>query len=232
MVKKGVLKLRLLVVEDEKTLANLIKEGLEEEGFSVDVAYDGQEGLFMAQNEPFDLVVLDIMLPETDGIEILKSMRKNKINTPVLMLTAKSDVEDKVSALNIGADDYLTKPFSFDELLARIKAVLRRNFKEASNIIRIADLKLDLSTREVERAGKKIDLTAREYALLEYLVLNKNRLLTRTDITEHIYNYEFDFDSNVVDVTVTRLRKKIDKDFEKKLIHTVRGAGYMIKGEE
>ncbi len=232
MVKKGVLKLRLLVVEDEKTLANLIKEGLEEEGFSVDVAYDGQEGLFMAQNEPFDLVVLDIMLPETDGIEILKSMRKNKINTPVLMLTAKSDVEDKVSALNIGADDYLTKPFSFDELLARIKAVLRRNFKEASNIIRIADLKLDLSTREVERAGKKIDLTAREYALLEYLVLNKNRLLTRTDITEHIYNYEFDFDSNVVDVTVTRLRKKIDKDFEKKLIHTVRGAGYMIKEEE
>ncbi len=224
--------MRLLVVEDEKTLANLIKEGLEEEGFSVDVAYDGQEGLFMAQNEPFDLVVLDIMLPETDGIEILKSMRKNKINTPVLMLTAKSDVEDKVSALNIGADDYLTKPFSFDELLARIKAVLRRNFKEASNIIRIADLKLDLSTREVERAGKKIDLTAREYALLEYLVLNKNRLLTRTDITEHIYNYEFDFDSNVVDVTVTRLRKKIDKDFEKKLIHTVRGAGYMIKEEE
>ncbi len=224
--------MRLLVVEDEKTLADLIKEGLEEEGFSVDVAYDGQEGLFMAQNEPFDLVVLDIMLPETDGIEILKSMRKNKITTPVLMLTAKSDVEDKVSALNIGADDYLTKPFSFDELLARIKAVLRRNFKEASNIIRIADLKLDLSTREVERAGKKIDLTAREYALLEYLALNKNRLLTRTDITEHIYNYEFDFDSNVVDVTVTRLRKKIDKDFEKKLIHTVRGAGYMIKEEE
>ncbi len=224
--------MRLLVVEDEKTLADLIKEGLEEEGFSVDVAYDGQEGLFMAQNEPFDLVVLDIMLPEIDGIEILKSMRNNKITTPVLMLTAKSDVEDKVSALNIGADDYLTKPFSFEELLARIKAVLRRNFKEASNIIRIADLKLDLSTREVERAGKKIDLTAREYALLEYLALNKNRLLTRTDITEHIYNYEFDFDSNVVDVTVTRLRKKIDKDFKKKLIHTVRGAGYMIKEEE
>ncbi len=224
--------MRLLVVEDEKTLADLIKEGLEEEGFSVDVAYDGQEGLFMAQNEPFDLVVLDIMLPEIDGIEILKSMRNNKITTPVLMLTAKSDVEDKVSALNIGADDYLTKPFSFEELLARIKAVLRRNFKEASNIIRIADLKLDLSTREVERAGKKIDLTAREYALLEYLALNKNRLLTRTDITEHIYNYEFDFDSNVVDVTVTRLRKKIDKDFKKKLIHTVRGVGYMIKEEE
>ncbi len=224
--------MRLLVVEDEKTLADLIKEGLEEEGFSVDVAYDGQEGLFMAQNEPFDLVVLDIMLPEIDGIEILKSMRNNKITTPVLMLTAKSDVEDKVSALNIGADDYLTKPFSFEELLARIKAVLRRNFKEASNIIRIADLKLDLSTREVERAGKKIDLTAREYALLEYLALNKNRLLTRTDITEHIYNYEFDFDSNVVDVTVTRLRKKIDKDFKKKLIHTVRGAGYMIKEEK
>jgi len=223
--------LRLLVVEDEKTLADLIKEGLEEEGFSVDVAYDGQEGLFMAQNEPFDLVVLDIMLPEIDGIEILKNMRRNNITTPVLMLTAKSDVEDKVSALNIGADDYLTKPFSFDELLARIKAVLRRNFKEASNIIRIADLKLDLSTREVERAGKKIELTAREYALLEYLALNKNRLLTRTDITEHIYNYEFDFDSNVVDVTVTRLRKKIDKNFEKKLIHTVRGAGYMIKEE-
>ncbi len=223
--------MRLLVVEDEKTLAKLIKEGLEEEGFSVDLAYNGEDGKFMAENEPFDMIILDIMLPKISGVEILKSMRKKGIKTPVLMLTAKNDVEDKVSALNIGADDYLTKPFSFDELLARIKAVIRRNFNEASNIIEISDLKIDLSTHEVKRANKSVELTAREYALLEYIALNKGKLLTRTDISEHIYNYEFDCDSNVIDVTITRLRKKIDKDFEKKLIHTVRGAGYILKEE-
>ncbi len=221
--------MRILVVEDEKTLADLIKEGLEEESYSVDVAYDGEEGLFMAENEPFDIVVLDIMLPKINGIEILKSMRTKGIKTPVLMLTAKSEVEDKVSALNIGADDYLTKPFSFAELLARIKAILRRNFNEASSIIKISDLEINLSTHEVKRGGMSIELTSKEYALIEYFALNKNKLLTRTDISEHIYNYDFDFDSNVIDVLVNRVRKKIDKDFEKKLIHTVRGSGYILK---
>ena len=169
------------------------------------------------------------MLPKLNGIELLKILRKKGIETPVLMLTAKSDIEDKVLGLNSGADDYLTKPFSFDELLARIKAVLRRKFNMADNILKIDTLKINLSTHEVTRDKMPIELTAKEYSLLEYLALNKNKLLTRAEITEHIYNYEFDLDSNVVDVMITRLRKKIDKGFDKKLIVTVRGAGYMIK---
>jgi len=221
--------MRVLIVEDEKTLANLIKEGLEDESFSVDIAYDGEEGLFLAENEPYDIIVLDIMLPKIDGIELLRRIRENRIKTPVLLLTAKSAIEDKVEGLNSGADDYLTKPFSFEELLARIRAILRRAFGETRNIVKVADLELNLDTHEVKRAGRKIELSSREYALLEYLVLNKNKLLTRTQITEHIYDYYFEFDSNVIDVTVARLRKKIDKGFEKKLIYTVRGAGYMVK---
>ncbi len=223
--------MRVLVVEDEKTLADLIKSGLEDEGYSVDTAYDGEDGLFLSENEPFDIIILDIMLPKINGLEILKTLREKGIKTPVLMLTAKSNVEDKVQGLNSGADDYLTKPFSFDELLARIKAVLRRNFNEASNTINIADLSINLSTHEVVRGAETIKLTAKEYMLLEYMSLNKNKLLSRSDIIEHIYNYDFDLDSNVVDVMITRLRRKIDKDFDKKLIYTVRGAGYMVKEE-
>ncbi len=221
--------MRVLVVEDEKMLAELIKSGLEDENYSADLAFDGEEGLFLAKNEPFDVIILDIMLPKLNGIELLKILRKKGIETPVLMLTAKSDIEDKVLGLNSGADDYLTKPFSFDELLARIKAVLRRKFNMADNILKIDTLKINLSTHEVTRDKMPIELTAKEYSLLEYLALNKNKLLTRAEITEHIYNYEFDLDSNVVDVMITRLRKKIDKGFDKKLIVTVRGAGYMIK---
>ena len=223
--------MRVLVVEDEKTLADLIKSGLEDEGYSVDTAYDGEDGLFLSENEPFDIIILDIMLPKINGLEILKTLREKGIKTPVLMLTAKSEVDDKVAGLNGGADDYLTKPFSFDELLARIKAVLRRHFNEASNTINIADLSINLSTHEVVRGAETIKLTAKEYMLLEYLSLNKNKLLSRSDIIEHIYNYDFDLDSNVVDVMITRLRRKIDKDFDKKLIYTVRGAGYMVKEE-
>ena len=223
--------MRVLVVEDEKTLADLIKSGLEDEGYSVDTAYDGEDGLFLSENEPFDIIILDIMLPKINGLEILKTLREKGIKTPVLMLTAKSEVDDKVAGLNSGADDYLTKPFSFDELLARIKAVLRRNFNEASNTINIADLSINLSTHEVVRGAETIKLTAKEYMLLEYMSLNKNKLLSRSDIIEHIYNYDFDLDSNVVDVMITRLRRKIDKDFDKKLIYTVRGAGYMVKEE-
>ena len=222
--------MRILVVEDERTLANLIKEGLEEENFSVDVAYDGEEGLFLAENEPYDAIILDIMLPKVDGIEILKRIRAKGIKTPVLMLTAKSSIEDKVLGLDSGADDYLTKPFSFEELLARLRAILRRAFGETDNVVRVADLELNLNTHEVKRGGVKIELSSKEYALLEYLVLNKNKLLTRSQISEHIYDYEYDFDSNVIDVMIARLRKKIDKGFDRKLIHTVRGAGYMIKG--
>ncbi len=222
--------MRVLVVEDERTLANLIKEGLEEENFSVDVAYDGEEGLFLAENEPYDAIILDIMLPKIDGIEILRQIRDRGIKTPVLMLTAKSSVEDKVLGLDSGADDYLTKPFSFEELLARLRAVIRRAFGETENIVKVADLELNLNTHEVKRGGVKIELSSKEYALLEYLVLNRNKLLTRSQISEHIYDYEYDFDSNVIDVMIARLRKKIDKGFNKKLIHTVRGAGYMIKG--
>ncbi len=222
--------MRVLVVEDERTLANLIKEGLEEENFSVDVAYDGEEGLFLAENEPYDAIILDIMLPKIDGIEILRRIRDRGIKTPVLMLTAKSSVEDKVLGLDSGADDYLTKPFSFEELLARLRAVIRRAFGETENIVKVADLELNLNTHEVKRGGVKIELSSKEYALLEYLVLNRNKLLTRSQISEHIYDYEYDFDSNVIDVMIARLRKKIDKGFNKKLIHTVRGAGYMIKG--
>ncbi len=222
--------MRVLVVEDEQTLANLIKEGLEEENFSVDVAYDGEEGLFLAESEPYDAIILDIMLPKVDGIEILKRIRAKGVKTPVLMLTAKSSIEDKVMGLDSGADDYLTKPFSFEELLARLRAILRRAFGETDNVVKVADLELNLNTHEVKRGGVKIELSSKEYALLEYLVLNKNKLLTRSQISEHIYDYEYDFDSNVIDVMIARLRKKIDKGFDKKLIHTVRGAGYMIKG--
>ncbi len=217
------------MVEDEVSLAELIKEGLEDEGYSVDLAYDGEEGFDLAANEPYDVIVLDIMLPKKDGFEIVRDLRSDGVKTPVLMLTAKSATEDKVLGLNSGADDYLTKPFSFDELLARIRALLRRSFGEVRSVVRVSDLELNINTHEVKRSGKSIELTSKEYALLEYLVLNKNKLLSRMDIVEHIYDYNYDFDSNVVDVLVARLRRKIDKGFDKKLIHTVRGAGYMVK---
>ncbi len=221
--------MRVLVVEDESSLAELIKEGLEDEGYSIDLAYDGEEGFDLAANEPYDVIVLDIMLPKKDGFEIVRDLRSKGVKTPVLMLTAKSTTEDKVLGLNSGADDYLTKPFSFDELLARIRALLRRSFGEVESIVRISDLELNINTHEVKRSGKPIELTSKEYALLEYLVLNKNKLLSRMDIVEHIYDYSYDYDSNVVDVLVARLRRKIDRGFDKKLIHTVRGVGYMVK---
>ncbi len=222
--------MRVLVVEDEKSLAGLIKSGLEEEKYSVDVAYDGEEGLLLAEHEGYDLIILDIMLPGIDGVELMKRLRKSGRDTPVLMLTARSSTEDKVEALNAGADDYLTKPFSFDELLARIKAILRRNHRVATNTIQIDTLTIDMHTHEVRRGEKRIELTAKEYSLLECLALNRNKVLSRDQIVRHIYSFDSELDSNVVDVMITRLRKKIDKDFEKKLIHTVRGVGYMLKG--
>lgn len=225
-------KMRILLVEDEKDLANILKKGLIEEGYAVDVAFDGEEGLYMATNYPLDVIVLDIMLPKMDGIEVLSCLRKNEVDTPVLLLTAKDTTGDKITGLDVGADDYLTKPFEFDELLARIRALIRRKGLVKESVIRIDDLVIDTRSHEVTRAGKLIGLSAREYVLLECLAYNKNTVLSRTAIVEHIYDEDFDMDSNVVDVYINYLRNKIDKGFTKKLIHTIRGAGYMLKEEE
>jgi DNA-binding response OmpR family regulator len=222
--------MRILIVEDEKSLADIIKKGLEEEGYAVDVAYNGEEGLFMAENEPSDLIILDIMLPVIDGTTILKRIRKAGIKTPVLMLTAKDTIMDKVSGLDSGADDYLTKPFSFEELLARMRALLRRNTEVKTSVLMVEDLIIDLATHEVKREGKDILLSAREYALLEYMAINRNKVLSRTALTEHLYDQDFDLDSNVIDVFINRIRNKIDRGYNIKLIHTVRGAGYMLRG--
>ncbi len=222
--------MRLLIVEDEKSLADILKQGLEEEGYLVDVAYDGQEGLFMAENEASDLIILDIMLPMIDGITILKNIRRKGILTPVLMLTAKDTISDKIMGLDGGADDYLTKPFSFDELLARVRALVRRNFQAGTSTIRIEDLVIDMAAHQVKRGGNPLVLSAKEYALLEYMAIHKNKVLSRTVLTEHIYDQDFDLDSNVIDVFINRLRNKLDKGFDKKLIQTLRGTGYMLKG--
>jgi heavy metal response regulator len=222
--------MRVLIVEDEKSLADVIKKGLEEEGYAVDVAYEGEDGLFMAENEPSDLIILDIMLPIVDGMTILRRIRKAGIKTPVLMLTARDTLMDKISGLDSGADDYLTKPFQFEELLARIRALLRRDSEVKTAVIEIGDLAIDMVTHQVKRAGKEIMLSSREYSLLEYMAVNRNRVVSRTSISEHIYDYAFDLDSNVIDVFINRIRNKMDKGYEAKLIHTVRGAGYILKG--
>jgi heavy metal response regulator len=221
--------MRILIVEDEKSLAEAIKKGLEEEDYAVDVAYNGEDGLFMAENEPSDLIILDIMLPIVDGMTILKKIRETGVKTPVLMLTAKDAITDKVSGLDSGADDYLTKPFHFEELLARMRVLLRRDSEVKTCVIQIGDLLIDMASHEVKRGGKEIVLSAREYALLELLAINRDKVLSRTYISEHIYDYDFDLDSNVIDVFVNRIRNKIDRESELKLIHTARGAGYMLK---
>jgi heavy metal response regulator len=222
--------MRILIVEDEKSLAGVIKKGLEEEGFAVDAAYNGEDGLFMAENEPSDIIILDIMLPIIDGMTILRRIRKAGVKTPVLLLTAKDAISDKVSGLDSGADDYLTKPFHFEELLARIRVLLRRDTETKTSVIEIGDLFVDMASHEVHKGGKEILLSASEYALLELMAVNRNKVLSRTYISEHIYDYNFDLDSNVIDVFVNRIRNKIDRGYETKLIHTVRGAGYMMKG--
>lgn len=221
--------MRIILIEDEKNLANIIKKGLQEEGYSVDAAHDGEEGLYMAENIPADAIILDIMLPKMNGLQILKTMRKNNIKTPVLLLTAKDTVLDKIKGLDTGADDYLTKPFEFGELLARIRSLLRRVGEIKSPLITIEDLEINTASHGVKRAEKEIALSAREYAILEYLAYNKDRVVTRTEITEHIYDESFDLDSNIVDVYINYLRNKIDKGFKKKLIHTIRGKGYILK---
>jgi heavy metal response regulator len=223
--------MRILVVEDEKKVGSFIKKGLEEEHYAVDIAYDGEEGLTLAQINEYDLILLDIMLPKLDGMEVLRQIRRNGSNVPILMLTAKDSVEDIVSGLDGGSDDYLTKPFSFDELVARVRALLRRRAKEKTDLLTVGDLSLSTSTHRVKRGGREIELTAKEYALLEYFMRNPNRVLTRMLITEHVWDYHFDPSTNVIDVYVNYLRKKIDQGFEKKLIHTIRGSGYIMKDE-
>lgn len=222
--------MRVLLVEDEKNVAAFIKKGLEEEFYSVDIAEDGSDGLLMAMSNDYDLIILDIMLPGMNGIEVCKKIRERDRRVPILMLTAVDSVESKVLGLESGADDYLTKPFAFSELLARIKALLRR-VPDTVSELSIDNLKMELLTRRVYRGSKEITLTPKEFSLLEYLLRNSGRVLSRTQIIENVWGYNFDPGSNVVDVHIKFLREKIDSGFKRKLIHTVRGAGYILKVE-
>ena len=223
--------MRILVVEDEKKVLSFIKKGLEEEGYAVDTASDGETGLEMGLDGIHDVIILDINLPGKDGMHILKTLRANRISTPVLLLTAKTAVEDRVNGLDAGADDYLTKPFAFQELLARIRALLRRKTDTEAPLLKVADLTLDPARHLVLRGEKKIELTAKEFALLDYFMRNPDRVLTRTMIADHVWDYGFDSGTNVIDVYVNYLRKKIETGREQKLIHTVRGVGYVLKTE-
>ncbi|MBA4311676.1 MAG: DNA-binding response regulator [Chlorobiaceae bacterium] len=223
--------MKILIIEDEKKVAKFIRQGLEEEHYTVDVANDGENGSKLAQSGYYDLLILDILLPKKDGITILKEIRAKKIMMPVIMLTAKTSIEDRVEGLDSGADDYLTKPFAFAELLARVRSLLRRGSNEKTTILRVADLQLDIVSHKAKRGEKIIELTGKEYALLEYFIRNVDRVLTRTIISEHIWNYNFDTGTNVIDVYINHLRSKVDDGFEKKLIHTVRGVGYVMKDE-
>jgi heavy metal response regulator len=220
---------RLLVVEDENKVASFIKKGLEEEGYAVDLAADGEAGLAMALERVHDLIILDIRLPKMDGLQVLQVLRQDKITTPVLLLTVRATIEDKVLGLDAGADDYLTKPFAFQELVARVRALLRRRAETEPTTLRVGDLSLDPARRTVTRGGVKIDLTAREFSLLDYFMRNPGRVLTRTMIAEHVWDYSFDTSTNVIDVYVNYLRKKIDAEREPKLLHTVRGVGYVLQ---
>jgi heavy metal response regulator len=221
--------MRILIVEDEKKVAGFIKKGFEEETYAVDVAYDGEEGLHMALQNQYDLVVLDLMLPVLDGLEVLSRLRKDRVNSPIILLTAKDSVEDKVKGLNQGADDYLTKPFAFSELLARTRVLLRRGQAETKTLLKIGELTLDLVSHKVNRDGEEIELTGKEYSLLEYFMRNPGKVLTRTMIAEHVWDYNFDTFTNVIDVYINHLRKKIDKNYTIKLLHTLRGVGYVMK---
>jgi two-component system OmpR family response regulator len=221
---------RVLLVEDDLTIAFFISKGLKEAGYAVDHEVDGQEGLHLALSAPYDAAIIDIMLPSLDGLTLIETMRRRKINTPVLILSAKRSVDDRVKGLQRGGDDYLTKPFSFSELLARVQALLRRasSPSESTRLV-VGDLTMNLLTREVIRGDQRIELQLREFSLLEYLMRNPGRVISKTMILEHVWNYSFDPQTNVVDVLISRLRSKVDKGFETKLIHTVRGVGYVLK---
>lgn len=223
--------MRILVVEDEKKISDFIKRGLKEDGYTVETTGNGAAGFNLALTESFDLIILDIMLPEKDGVTICKELRDNNINTPIMMLTAKNATQDKVVGLDAGADDYLTKPFAFEEFLARVRALLRKKNKEQVTVLKIEDLELDLITHKVTRGNVEIQLTTKEFSLLEYMMKNQDSIITRTMITEHVWEINFDSFTNVIDVYINYLRNKIDKNFDIKLIQTIRGRGYMIKGQ-
>ena len=221
--------MRILVVEDEKKVAGFIKKGLEEETYAVDITHDGENGLHLGLEGQYDLIILDIMLPKMDGLEVLSQLRSQGSDVPILLLTAKDAVDDRVEGLNKGADDYLTKPFAFSELLARVRVLLRRGKAEVKTTLQILDLTLDLVSHKVNRGGDEIELTGKEYGLLEYFMRNQEKVLTRTMIAEHVWDYNFDTFTNVIDVYINHLRNKIDKGRQGKLLHTLRGVGYIMK---
>lgn len=222
--------MRILVVEDDVKIASFIIKGLKAAGYAVDHALDGETGLDMALGEPYDTAIIDIMLPKRDGLSIIERMRKENVHTPVIILSAKGSIDDRVKGLQIGSDDYLTKPFAFSELLARVQALIRRTsgLSEPTRLT-VGDLSFNLLTREVTRGGRKIDLQPIEFSLLEYLMRSAGRVVSKTMIMEHVWNYNFDPQTNVVEARICRLRDKIDRDFEPKLIHTIRGVGYVLK---
>jgi len=220
--------MRILLIEDERRLANVVKKGLMEEGFAVDMAFDGEEGQYLAQSEEYDLIILDITLPKVDGITICKELRKKNIKIPILMLTARATLEEKIIGLDSGADDYITKPFAYLELRSRIHALIRRSKQESSPILKIADLELDPIKHNLTRGGKAITLTPKEFSVLELLLRHKDEVVSRTMIIEHVWDYNFDSMSNVVDVFVAAIRRKVDKNAKVKLIHTLHGIGYKI----
>ncbi len=222
--------MRILVIEDERKVANFIKHGLEEERYIVDTAYDGNTGLNMAINNQFDAILLDVMLPGKDGFVVLKELREAGILTPILMLTARGSTDDRVQGLDLGADDYLAKPFSFEELAARLRSILRRTGPDKSTKLRCGDLTLDTVSHFAYRQGLEIELTTKEYALLEYLMRNKNKILSRSTITQHVWRHNFDPESNIIDVYIKRLRSKIEgEDSSKPIIQSIRGVGYRLR---
>ena len=221
--------MRILLVEDESQVASFIRRGLREEQYTVDVAEDGEQGAFLAQTNEYDLIILDWKLPKMNGIDVLRALRADGVTVPILLLTGRDTLQDKVMGLDAGADDYLTKPFGFEELLARVRALLRRRGDMIPTVLQVADLELDSLRHCVSRSGHKIDLTSREYSLLEYLLRNTDRVVTRTMLAEHVWEHDFDPLSNVIDVHVARLRRKIDHDHDTKLLQTVRGKGYILQ---
>jgi heavy metal response regulator len=221
--------MRILVIEDEVKIAQFIKRGLKEEGYAIDVAVDGEEGHFMLSSNEYDAIILDLMLPKIDGLTLCRTLRKEGNATPIIMLTAKDTVKDKVKGLDSGADDYLPKPFAFEELLARLRVLLRKKDNRVQTQLKVDDLIMDILTHKVTRADREIDLTVKEYALLEYLMRNAGNIVTRTMISEHVWDINFDTFTNVIDVYINYLRNKIDSGFDNKMIHTVRGKGYLLK---
>lgn len=224
--------MRILVIEDDREIADLLKRGLAEQHYSVDVAFDGEEGEYLGLTNDYDLVILDLMLPKKDGRRVCNDLRQQGNQTPILMLTARDTIDDKIQGLDVGADDYMTKPFHFGELLARVRALIRRQSDQKATELRVGDLVLDTARRSVSRSGVPIKLTAKEFALLEYFVMNRDRVLTREMISEHVWDMNFDPQSNVIDSFVRFLRQKVDKGFDRQLIQTVRGVGYKLAESE